>query len=192
MGADPLVWIAAALGVAGVAMLRFAWSLPRRSAGWNSVGWAALGGAAVTAAMGDGAWGVSVASLFAMGAACAALSIAGLRSPPGRATASKQRVGMLPEAGEPRRIGRRLGTFALVIVVGFAVSVGLAVAVRGLGDLLGWSEANSNAIALFTAPLAWAVLATILLMQTRRRSQIATILLCSLPLLPVLLTGALK
>lgn len=192
MGGASLVWIAAVLGMAGVAALRFAWSLPKRSAAWNGAGWAAMIGAAVTAAVGDGAWGVSIAALFVMVAACIALAVAGLRSPRGRAAASNRREGMLPEAGEPRRVGRRLGTFALVIIAGFVASVGLAVAVRGLGGLVGWSEANSNAAALFTAPLAWAVLATTLLMQTSRRSQIATILLCSLPLLPVLLTGALK
>lgn len=191
-GASPLMWIAAALGVAGITLLRFAWSLPRRSAAWNGAGWAALAGAVVAAAVGEGAWGVSIAAMFAMAAACITLAVAGLGSPRGRATASKRRVGMLPEAGEPRRIGRRIGTFALVVVAGFAVSVGMAMAVRGLGDLLGWSEANGNAAALFTVPLAWAVLATVLLMQTRRRGQIVTLALCSLPLVPVLLTGALE
>jgi hypothetical protein len=191
-GASPLLWTAAALGVAGVVALRFAWSLPRRSATWNGIGWGLLALSAIGAGTAEGAWGIAVAALGAMGTAMILLAVAGIRSPRGRAAASNRRVGMLPEGAEPRRIGRRFGTFALVILAGFAVAVGLAISVRGLGGLLGWSEANANALALFVTPLAWAVLATVLLMQTRRRSQIATLALCCLPVLPVLLSGALS
>jgi hypothetical protein len=191
MGTASLLWIAVGLGLAGVALLRFSWGRPARSWGLNAAGWALLVAGAVAAALAEGAWGVSVMALVAMGAAMAVLAVAGARSPRGRNGVSNRRVGMLPEAGEPRRIGRRLGTFGLVIGAGFAVSVGLAVAVRGLGGLLGWSEANSNALALFVAPLVWAVLATVLLMQTSRRRQVATLALCCLPLVPVLLGGAL-
>ena len=190
-GASPVLWLAAAFGVAGVGVLRFAWALPRRSGTWNAAGWGLLLAAAIGAGLAEGAWGVAVAAMLAMAAAMIALAIAGARSPQGRATASNRRVGMLPEGAEPRRIGRRIGTFALVMVAGAAVSIGLAAAVRGLGELLGWHAANSNALALFTVPLAWAVLCTVLLMQTRRRSQLLTLALCSLPLVPVLLTGAL-
>jgi len=191
-GAATLLWLAAALGVAGVAALRFAWSLPRRSAAWNGIGWGLLLLATVAAGMAEGAWGIAVAALIAMGTAAILLAVAGIRSPRGRAAASNRRVGLLPEGAEPRRIGRRFGTFALVILAGFAAAVGLAMSVRSLGGLLGWSEANANALALFVAPLVWAMLATVLLMQTRRRSQIATLALCFLPVLPVLLSGALS
>lgn len=189
-GASSLLWLSAAFGVAGVGVLRFAWSLPKRSAMWNAAGWGLLFASVLGAALADGAWGIAVAAIFTMTAAMIALSVAGARSPSGRAAASNRRVGMLPEAGEPRRIGRRFGTFGLVIVAGLAVSIGLAVAMRGLGGMLGWHEANSNALALFTVPLVWAVLCTVLLMQTRRRNQVLTLVLCSLPILPVLLTGA--
>lgn len=191
-GAAPLLWIAAALGVAGVAALRFAWSLPRRSAAWNGTGWGLLALSAVGAGAAEGAWGIAVAALLAMAAAAVLLAIAAIRSPHRHASASNRRVGLLPEGAEPRRIGRRFGTFALVILAGFAAAVALAMGVRGLGGLLGWSEANANALALFATPIAWAVLATVLLMQTRRRSQIATLALCYLPVLPVLLSGALS
>jgi hypothetical protein len=192
MGAGSPLWLAAALGVAGVGVLRFAWSLPRRSAGWNAAGWGLLLASAVGAVLAEGAWGVSIVAMLAMGAATAALAVAGARSPRGRAAASNRRVGMLPEGREPRRIGRRLGTFALVIVGGLAVAVALALGVRGLGGALGWHEANSNALALFTVPLAWAIVSTVLLMQTSRRKQFVTLALCGLPLVPVLLTGALS
>ena len=182
--------LAALAGVAGVAVLRLAWSRKQRSAALNGAGWALLGGAAVAGAAAEGAWGVAVASLFAMGAAFVALAAAGLRSPARSATASNRRVGMLPEAGEPRRIGLRAGTFLLTIVAGFAVAIGLGLALRELGLLLGWSETNANVAAMFCVPLAWTALVFALLMQERRRTQIATLLACSLPVVPVLLSGA--
>jgi hypothetical protein len=190
--ASPLLWLAAAFGVVGVGVLRFAWSLPKRSATWNATGWGLLFASAIGAALAEGAWGVAVAAMVTMGAATAALAVAGARSPRGRADASNRRVGMLPEGREPRRIGRRLATFALVIFGGLAVSVVLALGVRGLGGMLGWHEADSNALALFTVPVAWAIVSTVLLMQGSRRSQFATLALCGLPLVPVLLTGALS
>ena len=189
-GAAPLLWVAAVLGVAGVAALRFAWSLPRRSPAANAVGWGLLSIAAVGAWLAEGAWGVTIAALCAMLAALAVLAVAGIRAPAGKAKASNRRVGMLPEAGEPRRIGRRAGTFLLVIVAGFAVSVGLGLAVRGLGGVLGWSEANANTLALYSVPVTWSVLAFVLLMQEKRRSQVLTLLACCVPAIPVLLSGA--
>lgn len=189
--ASPLLWAAAALGVAAVGVLRFAWSLPKRSAGWNAAGWALLAASAIAAGQAEGAWGIAVAGLVTMAAAAILLAVAGASAPPGRTAPSNRRVGMLPEAGEPRRIGRRVGTFALVILGGLAASISLALGVRGLGDLLGWHEANSNALALFTVPLAWGILASVMLMQTRRRSQWAILAVCGLPLVPVVFTGAL-
>jgi hypothetical protein len=191
-GAAPLLGLAAALGAAGVAVLRHAWSRPRRSAGWNAAGWGLLLAATVAAAEAEGAWGIAVAAMATMAAALVALAAAGIGAPPGRAAASNRRVGLLPETGEPRRLGRRFGTFALVIVAGLIVAIGLALAVRGLGGLLGWHEANSNALALFAVPVLWGVLCTVLLMQPRRRDQLVTLLVCSLPVLPVLVSGALS
>ena len=188
-GGTPLLWVAAAFGVAGVAALRFAWSLPRRSPAANAVGWGLLALSAVGAGVAEGAWGVTIAALCATLAAFVFLAVAGIRAPAGKAKASNRRVGMLPEAGEPRRIGRRFGTFVLVIVVGFAVSVGLGLVVRGLGGLLGLSEANVNVLALYSVPVAWAVLAFVLLMQNNRRSQALTLLACCVPAIPVLLSG---
>lgn len=190
--ASPLLGLAAALGVAGVGVLRFAWSLPRRSAVANAAGWGLLLASAIGAALAEGAWGIAVAAMVTMGAATVALAVAGAGSPRGRTAASNRRVGMLPEGREPRRIGRRLATFGLVIFGGLAVSIALALGVRGLGGMLGWHQANANALALFTVPLAWAIVSTVLLMQSSRRSQFATLALCGLPLVPVLLTGALS
>jgi hypothetical protein len=78
------------------------------------------------------------------------------------------------------------------MIGGLVVSVGFAMAVRGLGALLEWHEANSNALALFMVPLAWAVLCTILLMQESRRGQVLTLAASSLPLVPLLAVGAMS
>ena len=188
-GVAPLVWLACALGVAAVALLRLAWARRRRSARLTGSAWAALAVAVILAWRGEGAWGVAILSMFAMAAALVALAVAGARSPRGREKASDRRAGMLPEAGEPRRIGSRIATFLLVIFGGLVASVGLAIVARGLGILLGWSEADANALAFFALPLAWAALAAILLIQPRRRSQVATLLACALLALPFLASG---
>ncbi|MBT2132967.1 hypothetical protein KK137_01355 [Croceibacterium sp. LX-88] len=187
-----MLWLAVTLGVAGVGALRYAWSLPRRSPVANGTGWALLGLATILAAVTDGAWGVSVAALGAMLTAFAILAVAGIRSPEKSAKASNRRVGMLPEQGEPKRIGRRVVTFLLLIVAGFAVSVGLGLAMRGLGSLLGWSESNANVLALYSVPLTWSVLVTAMLMQQTRRSQVLLLLACCIPVLPVLVSGVVQ
>ena len=189
---EVMLWAGVAGAALGVALLRYAWSLPRRSAAWNGAGWTALGGAAGLAAAAEGAWGLSVAALAAMTAAFVALALAGIRSPRGRTKASSRRAGMLPESGEPRRIGRRVITFLLTIVGGLTVSIGLGLAMRWLGDLLGWSEANASVAALYTVPVAWALLVFALLMQEKRRSQLLTLLACCVPALPMLASGVLQ
>lgn len=188
-GDAALLWVAGALGAGGVVALRYAWSQPQRSAALNALGWAALVASTWCGWRHSGAWGVSIAALVTMAAAFVALAIAAARSPQGRAASPNRRAGMLPPPGEPRRIGRRFATFLLVVPGGFVASVALCLAVRALGLLLGWHEANANVAALYTVPLASAVLATLLLMQARRRSQITTLLACTLAGTPFLLTG---
>ncbi|TKD49876.1 hypothetical protein [Sphingomonas baiyangensis] len=186
-GALPL-WIAGLLGAGGVGVLRHAWSLPQRSPGWNAAGWLAIAAAVVVAWGHSGAWGVSVAALVTTTAAFVALGVAGATAPRGRAASSNRRAGMLPQPGEPRHLARRLGTFAIVMPLGFAVALLLGLATRGLGMALGWGEANANVAALFVVPLGWAVLATVLLMQTRRM-QLLTMAGCAILCAPLMLTG---
>lgn len=190
MDADALIWAGAGFGIAGVALLRYAWSLPQRSIAWNAAGWGALVVAMVCGALGGGAWGASVAMLVATGAAFVALAIAGVRAPQGRGKASDRRVRMLPQPGEPRRIGRRVVTFLLVIPGGMIAAFALGLVIRGLGEALRWHPADANMAALYMVPFGWAVVATLLLMQERRRSQIVTLLACVLAALPFLLIGA--
>ena len=191
-GASPWLWLADALGVAALCLLRFAWSLPKRSVSLNASAWAALAVAVVIAWYAEGAWGAAIVGLVTIAASFLALGIAGATAPAGRASVSNRLAGMLPQGNEPRRIGRRIGTFLLVIAGGLLASIGLAVAVRGMGGALGWNEANAFVLALFTVPIAWAILASVMLMQTSRRNQIVTLLVCCLPAVPPLLTGVIS
>ena len=187
----PLVWTGAALGTAGVAALRLAWAQERRSPLLNTISWLLLAGGAVAGGVGAGAWGIAVASLFPMGVALVLLAAAAAAcSPAGRAKASNRRVNMLPEAGEPKRLGRRLGTFLIVAVAGLAASIAFAIAIRAAGSAVGWSEANAFAAAFFAVPIVWGILAAVLLMQASRRAQGLTLLAAAAPVLPFLLTGA--
>ena len=189
MGGD-LLWPAALSAVAGVGVLRSAWSLAQRSRLANAVGWELLALATVLAGAEAGAWGIAVAWLFAMLAATILLGWAAARTPAGRAKAGERRVRMLPDAGEPLSLGRRALTFALVMVGGFTASVAFAIALRGGTLAVGWSEGDANATALFAVPIVWGVLATMMLMQHRRRAQVTTLVLATLPLLPALIAGS--
>ncbi len=180
-----------ALGaVAGVGLLRWSWSLPQRSALANLAGWGLLAAAAGLAAGLDGAWGVAMGALAGMAGAGLLLAWAAVTSPAARVKASDRRVRMLPEAGEPARLGARALTFALVVVAGLAASIALAIALRAGALAAGWSEADANAGTLFAVPLAWGVLASLLLMLDTRRQQIVALLVAALPLVPALLAGS--
>lgn len=191
MNADLLLILAAAFAIGGVAALRRAWALPQRSAPANALGWGLLVAACLSGGVAAGAWGVAVTALVAMAAALVALGRAALSSPPARSRASNRRVRMLPEHGEPRRLGRRLVTFLLVALLAAVLSIALAVAAGWLARLAGWSTANANVLAMFLTPLAWTMLAFALLMQASRAAQVRLLLVASLPLWPVLAAGAL-
>lgn len=167
----PLVWIGAAGAVAAVLQLRRAWSLPRRSAAANGIGWALMLAGAALALAGDGAWGLAVASLAGMTSAALLLAHAGWSAPKGKGRASDRKAHMLPEAGEPRHIGRRLLTFLLTVPLAFAASLLAALGARSLAGIAGWSDADGNAMTLLLVPLLWGILAFWLLMLPRRRSQ---------------------
>ncbi len=167
----PLVWIGAAATVAAVLQLRRAWSLPRRSAAANGIGWALMLAGAALALAGDGAWGLAVASLCGMTSAALLLAHAGWTAPKGKGRASDRKAHMLPAAGEPRHLGRRLLTFLITVPLAFAAALLAALGARALAGLAGWSDADGNAMTLLLLPLLWGVLAFWLLMLPRRRSQ---------------------
>ncbi|RIV92749.1 hypothetical protein D2V17_01175 [Aurantiacibacter xanthus] len=188
--ANEVLWSGAIAALCGVAMLRWSWSLARRSAAANAIGWGLLLGGCIAGGASAGAWGVSVVALLAMAAAAVVLGWAAAISPAGREKGSARRVRMLPESGEPLRLGSRLLTFALVVFGGLAASIAFGIALRSAGLGIGWNEANANATALIAIPLAWSILLTILLMIEGRRSQVLALAITSLPLLPALLAGS--
>ena len=76
MGSDALIWVSAALAIAGVAVLRLSWARAMRSAPLNMAGWGALLAALVVADLGAGEWGIAVAVLVSTFAAFVALAFA--------------------------------------------------------------------------------------------------------------------
>lgn len=191
MDGTALIVAGAVAAVLAVAVLRVSWARPKRSAGLNLVGWGLIALSAVLGWQGAGAWGAAVVGLGGMAAALVALTVAAATAPAGKAKASNRRVKMLPEAGEPKQVGRRVGTFLIVVPLALLVSLGLAVVVRALADLAGASPADSITLAFFATPIVWAILAHLLLIQQRRRSQWLVLLASALPIVPVALTGVL-
>jgi hypothetical protein len=189
MGGD-LLWPACAAALAGLAVLRWSWSRKARSVAVNTLGGGLLALSALLAGAEAGAWGVSVASLVAMGVAMVLLAFAALRAPRGRATGTERRARILPDAGEPLQLGRRALAFVEVVIGGFAASIALGIATRALGLLVGWSEADAVAAAFFVVPIAWGILACVLLMQQAHRARWITLGLSTLPVVPALLAGS--
>jgi len=157
---------------------------------WNAAGWGlfALG---ATAGWGSaGAWGLTVATLWGMGAALLLLTHAAWASPAtagGRA--SNRRVNLLPQGNEPLHLARRINSFLMVALAALIVSVGLGIATWALLDRLGAHAADSLVLALFVMPFAWGLLAYALLMQESRARQWRLLLLCAVPGAIALVTG---
>lgn len=189
MDSTALIVAGAISAALAVGVLRVSWERTERSFPLNSLGWGLIALASVLAWQAAGAWGVSIAALAGMASATVVLAVAAVTAPAGKAKASNRRVRMLPENGEPKEIGRRIATFLIVVPVALLVSIGLAVVVRAIADLAGASEANSTALAFFATPLVWAILAHVLLIQQRRRSQWLVLGASALPIVPVALTG---
>lgn len=190
MGLDGAILLAALAAISGVAVLRYAWSQPERSLPLNLAGWGLLVVAALGGAQAGGAWGVAVASLFAMGAAAIALAVAASQSERKPSKASNRRVNLLPEQGEKPRIGGRVVTFLITVPLAFAASVAFVIGLRAAALSIGWSEADANATALFAVPIVWGILAYMLLMRERRMAQVTLLALSSLAIVVTLIPGA--
>lgn len=172
MAIDGFLFGAALAAVSAVAVLRMSWQRKSRATVLNVLGWSLGLLAAVTAWQAAGAWGVTIVSLWAMGAAYVALSYAALTAPAMKEKASNRRAGMLPEGGEPLYLGRRFMTFAIVGIGALAGSIAIAVATRWFASLIGAGEADATVLALFAAPIAYCILAFFMLMTTSRRAQL--------------------
>ncbi|MCD2314534.1 hypothetical protein LQ954_00060 [Sphingomonas sp. IC-11] len=178
MAAEALLASAAAASTAGVGLLRFAWSLPRRSLVLNSLGWAAVFLGCVLAGAHSGAWGISIATMLGMAAALVLLAHAAVASPSSAGPkVSNRRVRMLPEGNEPLHLRRRIITFLIIAMAAPVVSTIIAVGSRVLAMRVGTGEANANVIALAVMPLAWTALSHVLLMQEERSTQVKMLMI---------------
>jgi hypothetical protein len=172
-----------------VSVLRLSWARPGRSKPLNAAGWCLIAASLAAGWIFAGAWGVTVISLWAMGTAFVALAIAAWRSPATIRKASRRRARMLPESGEPLRVGRRSVTFLLVVLAGMVAAIALAIATRWVALLAGASEANANVLALFVAPLGWTIMTFMILMTERRKRQLAIILVTVATAIPAFAAG---
>jgi hypothetical protein len=179
-----LLWIGVAVAPAAILLLRLAWAQPSRSVPRNAAGWGLLLGGLLCGMASAGAWGLAVVTLCAVAMAFLCLTHAAMTAPQGKATASNRRVRMLPEGNEPLRLPARLLTFLLTVPAALLSALALSIGARAVALGIGASEADGNVLTLFLMPILWAVLATWLLMESRRRRQL---LLLALPAL----TGAL-
>lgn len=191
MAQEGLLLTGAIAAIAGIGVLRLSWGRDHRSATLNTAGWALLGGGTVAGWLAAGAWGATVVSLWAMGAALVCLAAAAWISPPARRAASKRRAGVLPEGDEPLGLGRRAATFLLVAGAGLVSSIALGIAAHLLALAMGASEADANVIALFTVPVAWTILAFAVLMSTTRKRQVAILVAPLIAALPSIASGSL-
>lgn len=191
MPQEMLFFAATAGAIAAVAVLRLSWARPRRSVALNATGWLILLLSLAAGWACAGAWGVSILSLWAMGAAFVVLAAAAWTSPPARRKPSSRRAGMLPDAGEPLRLGGRIATFLIVVLAGMVAAVALGLATRWLALLIGASAANANVLALFVVPLGWTILAFLILMTESRRHQIAILAAAVATAIPSLASGSL-
>jgi hypothetical protein len=186
------LFVAALAGTAGVGLLHTAWSRKQRSQAMNLAGWSLILGAAMYGATFAGAWGIAVAALFPMAGAFVLLAIAAIRSQPSKARAARSRDNARTVERSPMRLAGRGLTFVLVAVLAAAVGLGIATAAGGLVLLGGAGKSDAYATALFTMPLAWGVLAFLLLMQPHRRGQAKVLALASIPTWPCLAAGILS
>lgn len=184
--------LGAIAAVAGILVLRLSWGRAQRSAVLNTLGWGLLAASVATGWAFAGAWGVTVASLWAIGAALVVLSIAAWGDTAKGARGSNRRAGMLPEKGEPRRIARRITTFAIVIVGGVAAAIALGITMRGTAVLARANEADANVIAFFAVPLAWSILAVVLLLLQDRKHQLMVIAAPIVTSVPALAFGTMS
>lgn len=186
-----LMLLGSVAAIAAMAVLRVSWGLPQRSAPLNALGWLLMALSVVLGWTGAGAWGVTVVSLWAIGAAMVLVGFAAWRSPPARRKPVKRRVGMLPEHGEPLHLGRRVATFLIVVPAALLASLALGLATRWIALLAGASEANANVLALFAVPVGWTLLAFLILMTTERRRQFALLAVTGTTALPAIVAGQL-
>jgi len=178
---DMALWIVAIGGaLGGIAVLRAAWAQATRLPVLTVAGWGLLAVSTLAGGALGGAWGVAAAWMAAMAVALVAMAHAAATAPrSARASAPTRKAGIAPP-GEPLHLGRRALTFLIAVPLALASSIAFAIGLRAALVLAGAGEANANAVGLFAVPLAWGILACVVLMRERRGAQIATLSLYAL------------
>ncbi len=168
-------WLAGALAVAGIIVLRFSWARRSRSMGLNATGWAFLLAGIVVGVAGEGAWGIAVASLFAIGTALILLLKAVFEQPRWkRAARTFRQPANTQVPNESRPVGK-LATFAITGLLSLVAVVLFALAARLALLAMGASEADGNVSVLGLVPLIWPLLVFTLLMTESRKVQLTVV-----------------
>lgn len=153
--------LAAALGVV---LLRFGWG--RTGGVAVGGGWALIFAGLGMLVWGDGAWGLALGTSAAILAALGLLGQAALTTPAGRQAPVREPAPSLPLRGDGLRgIGRRVAVFLCVVPAAAATSVLIALAGQALARAAGWHPADSGVAGLVLFPVAWTILATMLLLK---------------------------
>ena len=177
---DP-IWLAGALAVAGIILLRLSWGRRGRSGIGNALGWTALVLGLAVGGWLDGAWGVSIAAIFAMGTAAILLAKAIPEQPRFRRKAGREGGrSELAQAEPSPPLVSGIITFVVTGLLALGASVLLALAVRSGMVAWGQSEANANVAVLGAVPLLWPLLTFFLLMTGSRIKQLVILTLISL------------
>jgi len=179
-------------GILGIGALRFAWGRANRSVILNTAGWMLIGAGLAAGWVYAGAWGVSIASLWAMAAALILLAIAAWRDPARKSRGSDRRAGMLPEPGEPRHLAKRITTFAIVVGGGLVAAIAIGVMTRWAALTVNASVADANVLVFFAVPLVWSILAFLLLMTENRKRQLVCIALPLIAAIPAIVKGSMS
>ncbi|WP_031555039.1 hypothetical protein [Parvularcula oceani] len=175
----PLLLASLVLIAGGLAALRRAWR--QRGEGGGALvagGWAALLAALILCAGGYADRGVAFGIVLAMAAALFFVFGAALRplAPAPRRTLRAAKTAM-PESREAGWRSRLAGIWTFVLLgplAGLVSALLGSLAFRLAQPVL--APANAAVIAFFLAPLAWAVLAALLLMEPRRWRRSAIVL----------------
>ena len=160
-----LIPFATIIASAGILLLRLAWGRQARSAALTGFAWALLLAAVIAGTWQAGAWGTAMVALAAMTTATGVLAFAAVTAPAGKPMRlNPRRIADVPRASS---IGQKLLTLLLAGILPMAAALFVALALRVLADLLGWSQANSNVLCLLMMPIVWAGMTFWLLMMRR-------------------------
>ncbi|KQT35169.1 hypothetical protein ASG29_03390 [Sphingomonas sp. Leaf412] len=148
----------ALLAVAGaMGLIRIGWGGRRGLAG---AGWALALAAAAVLTWRDGAWGLALATVAAMGAALALVLYAAWTSPARAYRAARA----APSIALPHRasgVARRLAVFVLAVPVAFAAAQWLAYGLQAAARAAGMGASDATAAILFLQPVLWLAIMTV-------------------------------